>query len=289
MIICLLISYNMRALKYKRASENHLRAFTLIEMLVVISVVSLLMAITLPAMSKVKRNARRIQCAAQMQQISLAIQAYAEGHDQKIITTGEMMYAHTTDEAKSMWFVRLLPYVGESADEKDILKNTTDLWICPEDKDAYPRGFLNCPHNPMTSYAPNGYYPQRNAPQVPPELRLGPAGGYTLAEIRHPSDCFIFGETSYAAQFYDADAPSVAKYNLPRDGHYRSTSGFYHNGTMNLLYVDGHVGNIKGRRTDELVWPVGFEQPHRTGQYMYWPDLTLPSAVEEPAFWGPGY
>ena len=58
---------------------------------------------------------------------------------------------------------------------------------------------------------------------------------------------------------------------------------------MNMLYVDGHIGNIKGRKTEQLVWPKGFEKSHQNRKYMYWPDLTLPSAEEDPAFWGPGY
>ena len=83
------------------------------------------------------------------------------------------------------------------------------------------------------------------------QIKLGPAGNYKLTGIPQPSDCFLMGETSYAGQFYDADAPSVVAYSLPRDGHHRSTSGFYHNGSMNLLYVDGHVSNIKGRKTSK--------------------------------------
>ncbi len=265
------------------------RAFTLIEMLVVISIIALLMGIIVPVLSKVRRNARRLYCAAQLKQIGIAVRTYAEDQDHRIITAGEILYAHSVKEVLSSWFVRLLPYIDRKPNEKDILKNTAPTWICPEDKDAYPRGYLNCPHNPMVTYAPNGYYPQRNAEDVPDNIRLGPAGGYTLADIPRPSDCFLLGETSYAAQFYDADAPSIAKYNLPRDGHHRGTSGFYHNDSMNLLYVDGHVENIKGRKTNDTVWPKGFEKPHQNRKYMYWPDLTLPSAKEDSAFWGPGY
>ena len=146
----------MKVLKQKSYSYFTC-AFTLIELLVVISIISLLMAILASALNVARRNARRVYCAAQMQQISLAIRAYAANNDQQLITAGEMMFAHTAEEAISVWFVQLLPYVGKTANKSDILKNTTGTWICPEDKDAYPHGFLNCPHNPMTSYAPNGY------------------------------------------------------------------------------------------------------------------------------------
>lgn len=274
--------------RYKRYCRK-CQGFTLVELLVVISIIALLTAIMVPAIGKVRGNAKRIQCASQLRQISLAIQSYAQNNNQQIIKAGEMVYAHSVDEVQSMWFIKLLPYISKEADEKDVLNNTTELWICPEDKNAYPRGFLNCPHNPMTSYAPNGYYPQRNALSVPAELRLGPAGGYKFTDIKQSSSCMLMGETSYAAQFYDADAPAVVPFNLPRDGHHRCTSGFYHNSSMNILFVDGHLKNIKGEKTSSLVWPPYFEKPHQNGIYTYWPNLTLPSAEKKTAFWGPGY
>ena len=262
------------------------RAFTLVELLVVLGIIALLMGIVVPALVQTRKKARRIVCASNISQIALAMQGYAARNDDWIIPAREIIYAHSLEEALGCWNIALLPYIGKNI-TTSILENRAELWLCPEDKDPYPRGFKNCPHNGMTSYALNGYY--RPATDNIGEIRLGPAGKYKLAAIPSPSECFLMGETSYAAQFYDADAPSVAAYNLPRDGHHRGTSGFYHSGTMNLLFVDGHIENIKGRKTPDLVWPKGFEQPHRQGKYMYWPDLTLPSAADNPAFWGPGY
>jgi prepilin-type processing-associated H-X9-DG protein/prepilin-type N-terminal cleavage/methylation domain-containing protein len=271
-------------------SKRRREAFSLIELLVVLGIISLLMAIMIPAIGKVRGSARRLYCAAQLEQIALAVRTYAQDENHRIITAGEIIHAGDVNEVLSAWFIRLLPYIGRKINKTDIFANKAPIWICPEDKDAYPKGYRNCPHEPVVTYAPNGYYPQTNAAEtVPDNIRLGPAGGYTLADLTHPSECFLVGETSYAAQFYDADSPSFAAYNLPRDGHHRCTSGFYHNGTMNLLYADGHIENIKGKRTSDLVWPEGFEEPYRNGKYMYWPDLTLPSARQEPAFWGPGY
>jgi prepilin-type processing-associated H-X9-DG protein/prepilin-type N-terminal cleavage/methylation domain-containing protein len=281
----------MNAFNYKSSLCNRRQwAFSLIELLVTLSIISLLMAIMIPALGRIRSSARQLFCAAQLEQIGLAVRTYAQDENHRIISAVEIMHANDVSETLSSWFIRLLPYIGRKTNETDILENKAPIWICPEDKDAYPKGYMNCPHDPMVTYAPNGYYsPKKAVETIPDNIRLGPAGGYTLADITYPSECFLMGESSYAARFYDADAPSVAAYSLPRDGHYRCTSGFYHNGTMNVLYVDGHVGNIKGRKTKELVWPEGYEQPYRNGQYMYWADLTLPSANEEPELWGPGY
>jgi prepilin-type N-terminal cleavage/methylation domain-containing protein len=53
------------------------KAFTLIELLVVISIIALLIAILLPALSKAKESARLVQCATSLQQQGVATFAYA--------------------------------------------------------------------------------------------------------------------------------------------------------------------------------------------------------------------
>ena len=69
-------------LLYRRVfSTNPRYAFTLIELLVVISVITILMGILLPALSKVRYQANRTACAANLRQVGLAIQMYAEDYD----------------------------------------------------------------------------------------------------------------------------------------------------------------------------------------------------------------
>lgn len=272
--------------KRRGHTSKNCKAFTLVEVLVVIAIIALLLGIITAAVTQARRKARRIVCSSNISQIYLAMVGYAARNDDQIIRAREILYVHSLEEALGCWNIALLPYIGKSA-SNNILENRAELWFCPEDKDPYPRGFKNCPHEGMTSYALNGYY--EGATETAGEIKLGPAGNYTMSELTRPSECFLMGETSYAAQFYDADAPNIVAYNLRRDGHYRCTSGFYHDNSMNLLYADGHIANIKGRQSDELVWPEGFEQLYRAGKFMYWADLALPSADEEPAFWGPGY
>jgi len=57
------------------------KAFTLIELLVVISIIALLIAILLPALSAVRSSANRTQCAVNMRQNGTACFAYATDHD----------------------------------------------------------------------------------------------------------------------------------------------------------------------------------------------------------------
>ncbi|MCK4887584.1 MAG: type II secretion system protein [Planctomycetes bacterium] len=65
----------------KYISKIKSRAFTLVELLVVISIISLLMAILMPTLSKVRRQSRAVKCLVNLHQWGLIWQMYTQDND----------------------------------------------------------------------------------------------------------------------------------------------------------------------------------------------------------------
>src|SRR6185503_18573421 len=92
------------------------RAFTLVELLVVIAIIGVLVALLLPAVQSAREAARRMQCANQLKQITLASHniidvtgAYPSGH--------RCTYDKSTDTRVyyKNWCISLLPYIEQQS------------------------------------------------------------------------------------------------------------------------------------------------------------------------------
>jgi len=92
-----------------RMLNNRRRAFTLIELLVVISIIAVLMSILMPALGKVKQQAKRVVCSSNLKQIAQAARMYSIENDDDVMVID--FSGGTVDESQ-YWFFQLKPYLG---------------------------------------------------------------------------------------------------------------------------------------------------------------------------------
>ena len=119
--------------------ENKIKGFTLVELLVVIGIISVLIAILLPVLSKMRYEARLTTCAANLQQLAQAENIYASenrGLFLRIDTSANSSF-NTWDVSNEMY---------------DAFRNVMNL----------PQQVLFCPESPedlttsvWTNYNPN--------------------------------------------------------------------------------------------------------------------------------------
>ena len=74
---------------WKDKHNREAGGFTLIELLVVIAIISLLMAILMPALSRARKQAKRVICLSNIHQLMLAWVMYADQNGDHIVSAGE--------------------------------------------------------------------------------------------------------------------------------------------------------------------------------------------------------
>jgi prepilin-type N-terminal cleavage/methylation domain-containing protein len=140
-------------------------AFTLVELLVVITIIGILIALLLPAVQSAREAARRAHCANNLKQLGLAVQAFAEANGH--LPSGSVHSGSSAANERHHhmnWAVAILPHLEQQAlfnaynpdvfnthpDNHDVLGARLSVMQCPDDPH---RGKLIKP----TQYGGGGY------------------------------------------------------------------------------------------------------------------------------------
>jgi prepilin-type N-terminal cleavage/methylation domain-containing protein/prepilin-type processing-associated H-X9-DG protein len=137
------------------------RAFSLVEMLVVIAILGMLLALLVPAVQAARESARRVQCGSNLRQLGIAIHARQDAR--KLLpttvssgTVGDWDMFDPRAGTSHSWIVQILPYLEEQPlfDRFDLQQN---LFESPAGPGAGPEAarpaILVCPSDDAGSVA----------------------------------------------------------------------------------------------------------------------------------------
>ncbi len=204
------------------------KAFTLVELLVVISIIAMLLAMLVPALSKVKEQARTILCATNLKNYGPALLMYTQENNGRFPTRYYWLYSKTSLEAitggteagswidGSKFHYRCLwHYEGSVSPNGNLWKYLKDknVHICPTFKTlAMTAGLNGCPNktNHKSSkgggnmpFAANFSYSMNVSLCINWANSTDIYNTLNITAVRRPAQCLAFSEENLWSIGYD--------------------------------------------------------------------------------------
>ena len=207
--------------------------FTLLELLISLLIIGILAGVVIPAITHARELARSATCKSNLRQMIIAAHAYASENDDTFPPAYTRNYA---TQNTTTWETFLWNFDTRSGTSQKIHQ-------CPSF-----RGAANWEGDRYTGYNYNASYIGGTHHIVNGKLDPDSQRSATLADIKDPAHCALFGDGQYAS---GANKFMRSPYPGPLDADaglaLGGTQGFRHRGATNVAFADGAVRSLKER------------------------------------------
>jgi len=205
------------------------RGFTIVELLVVISIIALLISLLLPSLGRARDAARSIQCMSKLKSMGLAIAVYGNDHDGNLLPAVRYYESPAQDGIAVYipWWWKWTLYQGyledASANPQTPSFDASWFWRCP----------ALLPTADLARYALNDRgHTDRNR-----SVRGWPDTPRKLIDIPQPSHLISISDATNEIHDWGIGNPSGFTY-------------LSHLGQCNMVFLDGHA---EGLQEDDYV------------------------------------
>ena len=229
-------------------------AFTLVELLVVISVVALLMSLLVPSLEKARKQARQLACRNNLKQIGMAACLYAEDNEEYIPRGGET----------GTWFQLFMPFLGNEVEKAKGDYRNVKIYRCP----SFPRNgvdYLGVPFREQTVCFVVSSWTFKDRDDMVGEEVWEPT---KLSQFDRPASTIYMAENEagpWRAVITNEDHPDLMRYDVWSPSHLpnsdstdvtlgRRVARDRHRGGGNTLWLDWHVEWVASEDMTVYMW-----------------------------------